>query len=37
LPEIGRQVGKGMREFKQSVTGGEDESSPDDASPAPRD
>ena len=25
LPEIGRSVGKGMREFKQSVTGKDEE------------
>jgi sec-independent protein translocase protein TatA len=25
VPEIGRQLGKGMREFKQSITGNDDE------------
>ncbi len=25
LPEIGRSLGKGMREFKDSITGGSDE------------
>jgi sec-independent protein translocase protein TatA len=25
LPEIGRSLGKGMREFKDSVTGGSDD------------
>jgi sec-independent protein translocase protein TatA len=24
LPEVGRSVGKGMREFKDSLTGGDD-------------
>ncbi|MCU0313631.1 MAG: twin-arginine translocase TatA/TatE family subunit [Solirubrobacteraceae bacterium] len=24
LPEVGRSVGKGMREFKESLTGGDD-------------
>jgi sec-independent protein translocase protein TatA len=27
LPEMGRQLGKGMREFKDSVSGGKDDSS----------
>ena len=26
LPEIGRSLGSGMREFKQAITGGEKES-----------
>jgi sec-independent protein translocase protein TatA len=26
VPEIGRSLGKGMREFKQSITGKEEES-----------
>jgi sec-independent protein translocase protein TatA len=25
VPEIGRQLGKGMREFKQSITGADEE------------
>ncbi len=39
LPEIGRSLGKGMREFKDSITGKDDEkaelppSSADDAPP----
>ena len=28
LPEMGRSLGKGMREFKSSVTGKEDEKQP---------
>ena len=32
LPEMGRQLGKGMREFKDSVTG---ESKDDEAEPRP--
>jgi sec-independent protein translocase protein TatA len=28
LPEMGRSLGKGMREFKDSVTGRDDESPP---------
>ncbi len=32
VPEIGRSVGKGMREFKDAVTGRDDEPSP----PLPR-
>ncbi len=37
LPEMGRQLGKGMREFKDSVTGsGKDDDNPyDDASELP--
>jgi sec-independent protein translocase protein TatA len=31
LPEIGRSVGKGMREFKHSVTGKDEETQPEDA------
>jgi sec-independent protein translocase protein TatA len=33
VPEIGRQLGKGMREFKQSITGADDESHTDSALP----
>ena len=29
LPEMGRSLGKGMREFKSSVTGKEDKSAPE--------
>jgi sec-independent protein translocase protein TatA len=28
LPDVGRSVGRGMREFKDAVTGGGDEPSP---------
>jgi sec-independent protein translocase protein TatA len=35
LPEIGRSVGKGMREFKQSVTGKDEESALEDAQDPP--
>jgi sec-independent protein translocase protein TatA len=29
LPEMGRSIGKGMREFKDSVTGGGDDDAPE--------
>jgi sec-independent protein translocase protein TatA len=29
LPEIGRSLGKGMREFKDSITGGSDDDKPE--------
>jgi sec-independent protein translocase protein TatA len=35
LPEIGRSVGKGMREFKHSVTGKDEESQLEDAQDPP--
>ena len=35
LPEIGRSVGKGMREFKQSVTGKDEESQLEEAQEPP--
>jgi sec-independent protein translocase protein TatA len=35
VPEIGRSVGKGMREFKEAVTGRDDERPP--RLPAPED
>jgi sec-independent protein translocase protein TatA len=35
LPEIGRSVGKGMREFKQSVTGKDEETQLEDAQDTP--
>jgi sec-independent protein translocase protein TatA len=38
LPSLGRQLGGGMREFKDSITkkgGSDDEDEPADASPAP--
>ncbi|MET0938392.1 MAG: twin-arginine translocase TatA/TatE family subunit [Gaiellaceae bacterium] len=35
LPEIGRSVGKGMREFKQSVTGKDEEPELEDAQDPP--
>jgi sec-independent protein translocase protein TatA len=28
LPDAGRSVGRGMREFKQALTGGDDDESP---------
>ena len=37
VPEIGRQLGKGMREFKQSITGADDEVQGDTALPGPDD
>jgi sec-independent protein translocase protein TatA len=40
LPEIGRSLGKGMREFKDSITGKDDQPelppSADDAPPSPK-
>jgi sec-independent protein translocase protein TatA len=35
LPEIGRSVGKGMREFKNSVTGKDEESALEDTQDPP--
>jgi sec-independent protein translocase protein TatA len=35
LPEIGRSVGRGMREFKQSVTGNDEETQLEDGQPTP--
>jgi sec-independent protein translocase protein TatA len=35
LPEIGRSVGKGMREFKQSVTGNDEETQLEDGQQTP--
>ena len=29
LPEMGRSLGKGMREFKDSITGGSDDDKPE--------
>jgi len=29
LPEMGRSMGRGMREFKQSITGKDDETTPE--------
>ncbi len=37
LPEIGRSLGKGMREFKDSITGSDDEGKARAADLAPRD
>jgi sec-independent protein translocase protein TatA len=37
VPEIGRQLGRGMREFKQSITGADDEAQSDVALPDPDD
>jgi sec-independent protein translocase protein TatA len=37
LPEVGRSLGKGMREFKDSLSGiGSDDHDDDDELPAPR-
>jgi sec-independent protein translocase protein TatA len=35
LPEMGRSLGKGMREFKDAVTGAEDSMTPTTPSPPP--
>ena len=35
LPEIGRSVGKGMREFKQSVTGNDEDTQLEDGQKTP--
>ncbi len=35
LPEMGRQLGKGMREFKDSVSGGKDDDVVDDFAELP--
>ena len=35
LPEIGRSVGRGMREFKQSVTGNDEETQLEDGHQTP--
>jgi sec-independent protein translocase protein TatA len=37
VPEIGRQLGKGMREFKESITGADEEPGGDAELPTPRD
>ncbi|HEX2497012.1 MAG TPA: twin-arginine translocase TatA/TatE family subunit [Gaiellaceae bacterium] len=37
VPEIGRSVGKGMREFKDAVTGRDDEQQPPRLPEAPED
>jgi sec-independent protein translocase protein TatA len=37
LPEMGRSLGKGMREFKDSVTGKDDDDQPREIPPAPAD
>ena len=34
LPDVGRSVGRGMREFKGALTGGSDEADGDDAAAA---
>ena len=34
LPEVGRSVGRGLREFKGALTGGPDEVDPDDRTAA---
>ncbi len=36
LPGLGRQLGSGLREFKDSVTGGKDDDEQDTPSEAPR-
>jgi sec-independent protein translocase protein TatA len=35
LPEIGRSLGRGMREFKEAVTGKDDDDEPDRELPPP--
>ena len=35
LPEMGRQLGKGMREFKESVSGSKDDDDVDDIAELP--
>jgi sec-independent protein translocase protein TatA len=35
LPEMGRSVGRGMREFKDAVTGGNDDPKPAQVAAAP--
>jgi sec-independent protein translocase protein TatA len=35
LPEMGRSVGRGMREFKEAVTGGNDDPKPAQVAAAP--
>ena len=35
LPEMGRSVGRGMREFKEAVTGGSDDPKPAQVAAAP--
>jgi sec-independent protein translocase protein TatA len=37
LPEIGRQLGNGLREFKQSITGTDEDSRPDGELPTSHD
>jgi sec-independent protein translocase protein TatA len=36
LPTLGRQLGRGMREFKESITGRDDDDEHDDDGVAPR-
>ncbi len=36
LPSLGRQLGSGMREFKDSITGRHDSDDDDDDTPAPQ-
>jgi sec-independent protein translocase protein TatA len=35
LPEMGRSLGRGMREFKDSITGKDDDDEPREIPPAP--
>jgi sec-independent protein translocase protein TatA len=35
LPDMGRSIGHGMREFKEAVTGGSDDSKPAQVAAAP--
>jgi sec-independent protein translocase protein TatA len=37
LPEMGRSIGRGMREFKESVTGKDDDDQPREIPPADQD
>ena len=36
LPEVGRSLGRGMREFKDSITGGRDHDADADRRPSPQ-
>jgi sec-independent protein translocase protein TatA len=33
LPEVGRSIGKGMREFKESISGNDRDDEPDEITP----
>ena len=36
LPEVGRSIGRGLREFKGALSGGEDRDEPDPGGQSPR-